>query len=211
MLKRNVLLGLVAAALIVSATLASPARAGYAEAGAFVEALGNKVVDLLKREDIKTFSDREDAFRDLLVDGFDIGTISRAVLGPSWRELSSDDATAYQTVFTDFVVRIYAVRFDGYSGESFRVIEVADWYDGDIAVRTKIEFADAMAPISLDFIVREHDETYKVIDVYVEGTSMLITQRSEFAAVIDRYGLEGLLDELRARVGYDSETDSAGH
>lgn len=211
MLKRHVLLGFVAAALIVGATLVSPARAGYVEAEAFVEELGNKVVALLKREDLATFSEREAAFRDILLDGFDISTISRAVLGPSWRELSSDDVTAYQNVFTDFVVRVYAVRFDGYSGETFRVTDVSDWYDGDIAVRTKIEFSDAMAPINLDFIVREYEESYKIIDVYVEGTSMLITQRSEFAAVIDRHGLDGLLDELRARVNNTPETDTAGH
>jgi phospholipid transport system substrate-binding protein len=211
MLKRHVLFGLVATVLIASATLASPARAGYAEAEAFVEDLGNKVVALLKREDITSFSEREAAFRDILIDGFDIRTISRAVLGPSWRDLSSDDATAYQIAFTDFVVRIYAVRFDGYSGEAFKVMEVTDWYDGDLAVRTKIEFAGAAAPVNLDFIVRGADENYKIIDVYVEGTSMLITQRSEFAAVIDRHGLEGLLDELRARVGDRPETDTAGH
>ena len=211
MLKRHVLAGLMAAALIVSATLTSPARAGYAEAEAFVEDLGNKVVALLKREDLTSFTEREAAFRDILIDGFDIGTISRAVLGPSWRELSSDDATAYQAVFTDFVVRIYAVRFDGYSGETFKVAEVSDWYDGDLAVRTKIEFVGSMAPVNLDFIVREAGESYKIIDVYVEGTSMLITQRSEFAAVIDRYGLEGLLDELRARIGDTPETDTPGH
>lgn len=210
MLKRRVLTGLVATALIASATLASPARAGYAEAEAFVEDIGNKVVDLLKREDLTSFSQREAAFRDILIDGFDIRTISRAVLGPSWRDLSSDEATAYQAVFTDFVVRIYAVRFDGYSGESFNVMEVTDWYDGDLAVRTKFEIADAMA-INLDFIVREVDDSYRIIDVYVEGTSMLITQRSEFSAVIDRHGLDGLLDELRARVGAATETDTAGH
>jgi phospholipid transport system substrate-binding protein len=211
MLKRHVLFGLVAAALIVSASLSSPARAGYAEAEAFVEDLGNKVIDLLKREDLTSFSEREAAFRDILIDGFDIRTISRAVLGPSWRELSSDDATVYQTVFTDFVVRIYTVRFDGYPGETFQVTEVTDWYDGDLAVRTKFEFSGSMASINLDFIVREVDESYKIIDVYVEGTSMLITQRSEFSAVIDRHGLEGLLDELRSRVGDRPETDTAGH
>ena len=211
MLKRHIFFGLLAAAIVFSTTLASQARAGEAEAEAFVGDLGNKVVALLKREDLTTFSEREAAFRDILVEDFDIRTISRAALGPSWRDLSSDGAAAYQSAFTDFVVRVYAVRFNGYSGETFNVTDVSDWYDGDFAVRTKIEFAGAAVPINLDFIVREYDGAYKIIDVYVEGTSMLITQRSEFAAVIDRHGLEGLLDELRARTDDTSETDKTGH
>jgi phospholipid transport system substrate-binding protein len=200
----------MAAVFLVSTTLAGPARAGRAEVEAFVEDLGNKVVTLLKSGDLATFSEREAAFRDILIEDFDIGAISRAALGPSWRDLSSDGITAYQDAFTDFVVRVYAVRFRGYSGESFNVTDVADWYDGDFAVRTEIEFSNASVPINLDFIVREYDGIYKIIDVYVEGTSMLITQRSEFSAVIDRYGLEGLLDELRARAGKTSDTDTTG-
>ena len=43
-----------------------------------------------------------------------------------------------------------------------------------------------------------------LIDVYVEGISMLTTQRSEFAAVIDSKGVNGLMDALRERVHSDA-------
>ena len=41
-----------------------------------------------------------------------------------------------------------------------------------------------------------------MLDVAVEGVSLLITFRNEFAAVIERHGgqVEGLLTELRQRV-----------
>jgi ABC-type transporter MlaC component len=42
-----------------------------------------------------------------------------------------------------------------------------------------------------------------IIDVIVEGASMLVSQRSEFAAVIERHDLDGLLAELRARAASD--------
>jgi phospholipid transport system substrate-binding protein len=38
------------------------------------------------------------------------------------------------------------------------------------------------------------------IDVIVEGVSLIVTQRSEFSAVIERRGMDGLLAELRQRV-----------
>ena len=37
--------------------------------------------------------------------------------------------------------------------------------------------------------------------VIVEGASLLVSQRSEFAAVIERQDIDGMLAELRARAG----------
>ncbi len=34
----------------------------------------------------------------------------------------------------------------------------------------------------------------------IEGISMLVTQRSEFATVVQKHGVEGLIETLRARV-----------
>ncbi len=51
-----------------------------------------------------------------------------------------------------------------------------------------------------DWRIRTGPAGPKVIDVYVEGISMLNTQRQEFAAVIDQRGIEGLMDEMRARL-----------
>jgi ABC-type transporter MlaC component len=43
-----------------------------------------------------------------------------------------------------------------------------------------------------------------IIDLIVEGASLLVSQRSEFAAVIERQKLDGLLAQLRARAGATS-------
>jgi phospholipid transport system substrate-binding protein len=49
--------------------------------------------------------------------------------------------------------------------------------------------------------VRKNGETLKVVDVIAEGISMLITQRDEFAAVIQNSGgkVDALIDRLRRR------------
>ena len=48
----------------------------------------------------------------------------------------------------------------------------------------------------------------RVIDVMVEGISLAFTQRSEFASVARRGGLDGLLATLRARTANFSEIAS---
>jgi phospholipid transport system substrate-binding protein len=56
-------------------------------------------------------------------------------------------------------------------------------------------------PLALDWRLRAGPSGPVIIDLIVEGASLLVSQRSEFAAVIERSDLDGLLAELRARAG----------
>ena len=67
-------------------------------------------------------------------------------------------------------------------------------------MRAQIQRPSGAAPIGVDFRVRLIDGSHKVVDVTVEGISMLHTHRVEFASVINRGGMDGFLDELRAQV-----------
>jgi phospholipid transport system substrate-binding protein len=49
--------------------------------------------------------------------------------------------------------------------------------------------------------VRLIDGKHKIIDVMVEGISMAVSQRQEFASVLKRNGVERLLQILAAKVG----------
>ena len=74
--------------------------------------------------------------------------------------------------------------------------------DTDGIVSSQIIRPDA-PPVAVDWRVRQRGDSLKVIDVAVEGVSMSVTQRSEFASVIQRGGgqIESLLQTLRQRVG----------
>lgn len=188
--------------------LALPAAQANAEdgAGKFVSSLGARAVSVLSDKEHSTFDQREANFRDILVEGFHIRTISRFVLGRHWRNATDEQKSVYSNVFVDFIVRVYASRFDSYNGEKFEVLKVVEAEGGDSVVRTRILRPSGGAPIGVDYRVRKFDDTYKVVDVTVEGISMLHTHRVEFASVINRKGIDGLLTDLQARV--DAPTDT---
>jgi phospholipid transport system substrate-binding protein len=54
-------------------------------------------------------------------------------------------------------------------------------------------------PLDLDWRLRNGGSDLVVIDLIIEGASLLVAHRSEFGAVIERGDLDGLLAELRAR------------
>lgn len=169
-------------------------------AAAFIRGLGDRTIRVLRDKAHTSFAEREAAFRELMVEGFDIPMVGRFVLGRHWRTASEEQRREYARVFVDFIVRVYASRFDSYGGERFAVEKVIPDESGDKIVRARIESPAGGDPITIDFRVRPKEGGHKVIDVNVEGISMLHTHRVEFASVVNRKGFDGLLSELRNRI-----------
>jgi phospholipid transport system substrate-binding protein len=69
----------------------------------------------------------------------------------------------------------------------------------DIVVRSRIH-PPAGAPLDVEWRLRSRNGGMFIIDLVVEGISLLITQRSEFGSVLERVGIDGLISELQSRV-----------
>ena len=86
-------------------------------------------------------------------------------------------------------------------GDLKRHVQVLEEQESnDTIVRTQIKRPSGGAPIGVDYRVRKISDSYKVVDVNVEGISMLHTHRVEFASVINRKGFDGFLKMLKDRV-----------
>jgi phospholipid transport system substrate-binding protein len=165
----------------------------------FIASLGHRALQVLVvgSQDPST---RGTAFRGILDEGFDLRLIGRYALGRYWRLATPEQRSEYVKLFEDFIVMTYVARLGEYSGESLRVVSSRP-DDQDTIVTSEIVM-EGRPSIRVDWRVRKDDsdgsET-KIIDVIVEGISMLLTQRDEFASVIQRSGgnVEGLLTRLR--------------
>lgn len=166
-------------------------------AARFITWLAEQAIAVLRSDD-GSLEQREIAFRRLLSQGFDVHFIGRFVLGKYWRQVSAEQQHDYIALFEEFLLKTYSRRLGGYAGESFAVTGARPAGRRDIIVETRIERPSG-PPIKADWRVRMIDQHYKIIDVAVEGVSMAVTQRSEFAAVIQNHGMDGLLQALRMR------------
>jgi phospholipid transport system substrate-binding protein len=164
------------------------------DAGGYVQRLGEITVALLDREDLAEPVRRAE-LRRMLVDNIDIAAVSRVVLGRHWRLATDEQKARYGTLYPDFIVTTYSGLFGQYSGEILTVTGSRSIADGDTLVEGDIERSSG-PPAKVAFRVRPADGGFKVIDVVVEGISLLVTQRSDFAAVINREGMDGFLDRL---------------
>ena len=171
---------------------------------AFVQRFGDEVVGLMQRGALSRSAGRE-RFRRLLVDNLDVDSVSRSALGRYWRRASDVQLARYQAVYVDYVLATYGGLFGHYSVQTLRVTGSRPVSDAQALVEASIESSGG-PPITLAFHVRRTDDGFKLVDVLVEGISMLVTQRSDFASVIEHEGMEGFLAHLEDVTGqYSTE------
>jgi len=170
----------------------------------FIRGIGTTAMNSLTEKGISD-GERQRRFRDIFNKNFDVPGIARFTLGVYWRSATEQQRAEFLKLFEDFVVKSYAYRFKDYDGEQFRVTQVIDVSATDKIVQSEIARPSA-PPIRMNWRVRSNDP-YKIVDVVLEGVSMLTTQRDEFTAVIRNNGgkVEGLLSALRDRIGQESQ------
>lgn len=168
-------------------------------AQAFIERLAQRAIEGLTARDIDT-AERTKRFRELLTETFDVAKIGRFALGAAWRTANAADREAYLKAFEDFIVATYASRFADYGGERISVVSSRRLDEGEAAVGTLFERARG-EPVRVDWRLAPEGQSWKIIDVIIEGVSMAITQRDDFASTVQRSGgrIGPLIDQLREK------------
>jgi phospholipid transport system substrate-binding protein len=195
---------LLSSPLLAAAALAlpRPARAemDLARATAFVRDAGNELVAAINdpRLDLPR---RRDKVATVLRRTIDIEGTGRFILGRYTRQASAAELAEYTRLFDDIIVRNLSARFGEYRGVRFSLGRSQQRTEEDALVNTIIERPNTPA-FSLDWRVSEIGGQPRVVDVIAEGTSLRLTTRSEYAAVIQRNGgrVASLLEAMRNQI-----------
>ncbi len=168
------------------------------DAGGFIAGLGNRAIQVLGPS--VPAAQRTAAFRQLLASDFDIPGASRFVLGPAGRGLSPEQQQEFQTLFRDYLAEAYSARLGQYAGDRFEVTGTQP--AGDETIVTSQVMGRGGQPVQMVWHVVDHGGRPLVSDVYVDGVSMRVTHRQEFASIIQRNGghPEALLAALRQQL-----------
>ncbi len=189
-----------AAAALVLVASATPAGAGntVSEAGKFVERLGEKTIVQLTPKDISE-AERVKRMRALLDEAFDVAVIGKFVLGIYWRRATEKERAEFLELYQTVVAHSYAGLFKKYSGEAFAVTKERPVAGGAIVHGRIIQAGGPSIPIEMR--VTRNSLHFKAVDIRVEGVSMRLVHRKEYASVIRRSGgkVEGLLKGLRKK------------
>ena len=169
--------------------------------GKFVQNLGDTAIAAIADKSISK-EQRSDKFRDILRNSFDLMTIGRFVIGRSWNAATPDQQKEYTRLFEELVIKTYGDRMTLYTGEGFSVTAVRPETEHDTIVNSQITHPDGSTPTTIDWRVRQRDGKLGVIDVVVEGVSLSVTQRQEYASVIQNNGgqISALIDKMKQQL-----------
>jgi phospholipid transport system substrate-binding protein len=182
---------LSAALLLVGASSVAP---GPREV---VQATMDEVVAILKDPALSK-QVRRDRIVEVAYQRFDFTTMSKLVLAKYWKRFDAAQREAFLKEFKDFLAHRYGDRIDRYDQEKVEITGERSAAGGDAIVATRIQAPNG-APVAVDYRLRSHDGVWRVIDVKVEGISLVSNYRDQFHAVLSQGGPDDLLAQLRKR------------
>jgi phospholipid transport system substrate-binding protein len=160
---------------------APSALAAAVDPTSFVSDLASRALAPMPNEDTAV---KQERFRQLFRQYFDVEACARAALGLYWLKATALQRQEFVGLYEDYVVIAYSTAFRALGGESFKVLG-SQPDKGRVIVTSRIEINDA-APIRLDWHLDPTNRGYKVTDVIVNGISMASAQHSDLVSVIQR-------------------------
>jgi phospholipid transport system substrate-binding protein len=182
---------------------ATPARAQQMDinrATTFVDRAGQDLVNAINDPRLNQ-TQRRDRVASILRTAIDIEGTGRFILGRYVRQASPAELQDYLKLFDEIIIRNLSARFGEYRGVKFSLGRSQQRTEEDALVSTLVERPNTPA-FTLDWRVAEINGQPKVVDVIAEGTSLRLTTRSEYSAVIQRNSgkVASLLDAMRGQI-----------
>ena len=164
------------------------------KAKSFVIDIGNQALKILKIP-VDDKQKRKNELQNLLQEKFDMQLISKVILGSKvTKSATSDQLNKFSKAFELHIVKIYSSQLGTYKGQVFTVNNT-EIKKKDAFVYSTIESSD-YPTTNIVWRLRERESIPKVIDMQVEGVSLLRTKKNDFAMILDQIGLDGLISKL---------------
>ncbi len=176
-------------------------QAATPDAGQVVQQTVGGVLDRLAEERAQIDAHPEriyDLIQELVLPHFDFVSMSKWVLGRSnWSDASEGQRDTFVDQFRTLLVRTYAKALLEYSQEKVKIIDVMDNPKSNlVTVKTEVKQPGGESGIPINYRMHISGGEWKVVDVAVDGISLVRSYRGSFASEINANGLDSLLAKL---------------
>jgi phospholipid transport system substrate-binding protein len=186
------------AVILAVAAVTYPAFASQPSGSATVQGLYDALVSTMKNGHTLGDSGRFVQLEPVIRRTFDVATMARLSVGPSWAGLTEAQRQQITEGFGRYISAIYADRFDGYAGQKLQVTDEEPEAAG-VIVHSQIIKANG-DPVKVDYLMRRNGDAWLISDIYLDGAiSEVATRRSEFGAILKSQGVDGLIAALNRK------------
>ena len=185
-------------ALFIS-TINSFAFASFEAEEKFVSNFADNAISILSNESLNA-SQKNIQFTELVMSSIDMNLISKFVLSKYWKLATDDQKKAYLAAFKQYFISSYANKLDQYSGEKVIIVSSNAAKKFVIVKSNIVRDGTDTLKIELDWRLLTRDGQTKIIDLSIEGISLIIAQREEFQSFLanNDNSLDTLINKLNS-------------
>lgn len=134
----------------------------------------------------------------LVTPHFDFVSMSRWVLGKNtWTSATEQQRQAFIEQFKTLLVRTYAKALLQYTDEQIKYYPAEGNAGSSLKiVKTEVQQPGGTGNILIQYRMHLQDGEWKVVDVVVDATSLIITFRGEYSSLVQKIGLDALIDRI---------------
>jgi phospholipid transport system substrate-binding protein len=180
-------------------------HAAPASGGDTVQGLYDALLSTMKNGRILGQSGRFTQLEPVIRRSFDIASMARLSVGPTWASLTEAQRQQMTESYGRYISATYADRFDSYAGQK---LEVTGEHPAPSGVMVRSEIIKANGePVKVDYMMQRTGDSWLISDIYLDGAiSEVATRRSEFAAILKKDGIDGLIAALNRKADIHTAT-----
>ena len=188
------------ATALTGVLIAFSAAAQQDSARGVIDQYHASLINVMKEATSLGYEGRYQWLTPVIQDTFNLPFMAEIALGIYWAKASEEYRKSYVEAFSHMSTATYAERFDGYSGEKFEILGVDEEGHNSVVVRAQIVEGDG-GHIPLNYLLRNFDGQWKVVDVYLNGNvSELAVKKSDYSAILKDGGMTALTSALNNKV-----------
>lgn len=182
------------AILLTLSLLGVPARAAESPRDLVQETV-TQVLEILKNQSLDAAAKRR-AIEKVAEGCFEFETLSRLTLARNWSRLTPEEQQRFVQEFRQHLSVTYGKNLDNYHNERVAVLGDREETRGDWSVKSKIVRGGGSDDIEVDYRLRKVGDEWKIIDVTIEGVSLVANFRAQFQEILANSNPDHLLTLL---------------
>jgi len=190
---------------VLLATTAPALAATPDQPQVIVKQVTDRVIEILQTKDMPN-DEKRGKIEAIVMEYVDFETLSKLVVARNWSKFSPQQQEEFMAQFQEHLARTYGKRLDDYRNEKVIITGEHEEARGDRTVNTKVPRGGAM--ILVDYRLRQKDGSWKMIDIVIEGVSLVANFRSQFQGIVTSGGPDKLIQLLREKNAGAATADS---
>ncbi len=185
--------------ILIICMIAGVAQAAVETPDSIIKQTADAVIERIKSQRSVLDADPSKIYAvvdELVIPHYDFISMSKWVLGKNWTSASEAQRSNFITQFQTLLVRTYARALLEYSGQKIKYFPVEINQKSKLALVKTEMTSDGAQSFPVAYRMHQKNETWKVIDVSVDGVSLVSTYRGSFSTQIKKHGFDSLINEL---------------